>query len=93
VIFVYLEPKPSQKHVFWESAGEQYIATKKLTLRPSQTRFLENPAKQGVATRLVDATADANRDSHHGFDWLTVMPRQLPVRYHVNFQSALTIYC
>jgi hypothetical protein len=21
------------------------------------------------------------------------MPRQLPVRYHVNFQSALTIYC
>jgi hypothetical protein len=90
---VYLKPKPSQKHVFCEYAGEQYIATQKLTLWPSQMHFLENPAKQGGSTRLADATDDAKRDSHHGFDWLNVMPRQLPVRCHVNFQSALTVYC
>jgi hypothetical protein len=75
---VYLESKPSQKHVFCESASEQYIATQKLTLRPSITRFLENNAQQGIATHLPDATADANGDSRHGFDWL--------INCHVNFQ-------
>jgi hypothetical protein len=76
---VYLEPKPSQKHFFCEPVGEQCLATKKLTLWLSLTCFLRNSAKQGIATRLADATADAKGDSRHGLDWLTVMPRQLPV--------------
>jgi hypothetical protein len=43
------------------------MATQKLMLRPSLTRFLENHAKQGIATRLANATADANDDSRHAF--------------------------
>ncbi|KAK2356733.1 hypothetical protein QL285_094061 [Trifolium repens] len=72
------------------------MATQKLMLRPSLTRFLENHAKQGIATRLANATADANDDSplaEAEFQTGYSSPTQDAIRKDLNLSLAELCVC